>query len=82
MINLLPFWVIGNEGGFFPELQTPMTALQMGPGERYDVVVDFSGKRGCRGLGGGRGSGMRRGVWLQEAKLQSSMPALGSRTIA
>lgn len=39
--DLLPFWVVGNEGGFFPELQAPVTVLEMGPAERYDVVIDF-----------------------------------------
>jgi len=40
--NQLPFWVIGNEGGFFPNLQPPTITLQMGPAERYDVIIDFS----------------------------------------
>lgn len=40
----LPFWVVGNDDGFWPILSSPMISLQMGPAERYDVVVDFSGK--------------------------------------
>lgn len=40
--NLLPFYVVGNEGGFFPQVQPPQATLQIGPGERYDLVVDFS----------------------------------------
>lgn len=40
--NLMPFWVVGNDDGFWPALSAPMTVLQMGPAERYDVVIDFS----------------------------------------
>jgi FtsP/CotA-like multicopper oxidase with cupredoxin domain len=42
--TLLPFYVVGNEQGFFPQVQPPMTTLQMGPAERYDLVVDFTSK--------------------------------------
>lgn len=39
-----PMWVIGTEQGY---LDTPVnisaTGLVIGPGERYDVVIDFSG---------------------------------------
>jgi FtsP/CotA-like multicopper oxidase with cupredoxin domain len=42
--TLLPFWVVGNDDGFWPSLSTPLTTLQMGPAERYDVVIDFSGE--------------------------------------
>lgn len=45
LASLLPFYVVGNEGGFYPQLQPPTTTLQVGPGERYDVVLDFSGER-------------------------------------
>jgi spore coat protein A len=41
--GLLTFTVIATEGGF---LETPVNGvgqLTMGPGERYDVVVDFAG---------------------------------------
>lgn len=38
----LPFYVVGNDDGFMPALGAPMTTLQMGPAERYDVVIDFS----------------------------------------
>jgi hypothetical protein len=27
--TLLPFYVVGNEGGFFPQIQPPMTTLQV-----------------------------------------------------
>lgn len=30
----LPFWVVGNDDGFWPTLSSPMTSLQMGPAER------------------------------------------------
>ena len=38
----LPFWVIGSEGGLLP---TPaqMSSLLIAPGERFDVIVDFTG---------------------------------------
>lgn len=50
--NLLPFHVIGNEAGYYPELQAPRTSLQMGPAQRFDVILDFSGGDSCgRGLG-------------------------------
>jgi FtsP/CotA-like multicopper oxidase with cupredoxin domain len=39
--NILPFWVIGNEGGFFPSLVGPVTQVLMGPAERYDIIFDF-----------------------------------------
>lgn len=45
--SLVPFYVIGNDGGWFPQLQAPMTTLQMGPSERYDVIIDFSGMSSC-----------------------------------
>jgi len=41
--GLLPFYVIGNEGGWFSELQPAVTTLEVGPAERYDVIIDFSG---------------------------------------
>lgn len=39
--NKMPFTVIGSDGGYLP---APVTVkeLTMGPGERYDVIVDFS----------------------------------------
>ena len=42
---LLPspnFWVIGNDVGLL-NTPVPVNKLAIGPGERYDVVVDFSG---------------------------------------
>lgn len=41
--DLLPFYVIGTDQGWFPGLQAPVTTLLMGPAERYDVIIDFSG---------------------------------------
>lgn len=37
----LPFYVIGTEAGFLPK-KVPVTELLIAPGERYDVLVDFS----------------------------------------
>jgi hypothetical protein len=47
--SLVPFWVVGNEGGFWPRLSPPMTTLQAGPAERFDLVLDLSGgsQLGC-----------------------------------
>ena len=38
----LPFWVIGSEGGLLPQ-PAQKTDLLIAPGERYDVIVDFTG---------------------------------------
>ncbi|WIA31275.1 hypothetical protein OEZ86_002177 [Tetradesmus obliquus] len=38
----VPFWVVGNEGGFLPSLVGPVTQVLLGPAERYDIVIDFS----------------------------------------
>jgi spore coat protein A len=38
----LPFHVIGSEGGLLPA-PAPMTELLIAPGERFDVIVDFTG---------------------------------------
>ena len=38
----LPFWVIGSEGGLLPK-PAQMTSLLIAPGERFDVIVDFTG---------------------------------------
>jgi spore coat protein A len=35
-----PMTIIGNEGGLLPE-PVVVSSLTMGPGERYDVVIDF-----------------------------------------
>jgi spore coat protein A, manganese oxidase len=37
----LPFWVIGNEGGFLPE-PVEVSELLLAPAERFDVIIDFS----------------------------------------
>ncbi len=37
-----PFWQVGGDGGFLPQA-VPMDRLLLAPGERADVVVDFSG---------------------------------------
>ena len=41
MANGLPFWQIGNEGGFLPA-PVELTELLLGPAERADVIVDFT----------------------------------------
>ena len=38
----LPIWQIGTDGGFLPE-PVPLRALLLGPAERVDVIVDFTG---------------------------------------
>jgi FtsP/CotA-like multicopper oxidase with cupredoxin domain len=40
--GLLPFYVIGNEGGFFPSVVGPVIEVLLGPAERYDIIFDFS----------------------------------------
>jgi FtsP/CotA-like multicopper oxidase with cupredoxin domain len=40
----LPFWQIGADGGFLPA-PVKLDQLLMGPAERADVIVDFSGLR-------------------------------------
>jgi FtsP/CotA-like multicopper oxidase with cupredoxin domain len=40
--NGLPLWQIGNEGGFLPD-PVELEELLMGPAERADVIVDFTG---------------------------------------
>ena len=42
MSNGLPFWQIGNEGGFLPA-PVELPQLLLGPAERADVIVDFTG---------------------------------------
>jgi spore coat protein A len=39
----LSFTVVGNEGGLLAAPARGVGSLTMGPGERYDVVVDFAG---------------------------------------
>jgi spore coat protein A len=41
----LDFWQIGSDGGFLA-VPVKLTQLLLGPGERADVVVDFSGAAG------------------------------------
>jgi spore coat protein A len=41
----LPFWVIGSEGGLLPK-PAQMSSLLIAPGERFDVIVDFTGLEG------------------------------------
>ena len=38
----LPFWVIGSEGGLLPA-PARMSSLLIAPGERFDVIIDFTG---------------------------------------
>lgn len=40
--NHMKFWVIGNDGGLL-DAPVPVTSIRVAPGERYDVIVDFSG---------------------------------------
>ncbi|MDI9896867.1 multicopper oxidase domain-containing protein [Rhodococcus sp. IEGM 1381] len=40
--NHMRFWVIGNDGGLL-DAPVPVTSIRMAPGERYDLLVDFSG---------------------------------------
>ncbi|GAA2376005.1 multicopper oxidase [Catellatospora methionotrophica] len=40
----LPIWQIGNDGGFLPK-PAKLQELRMGPAERADVIVDFTGLR-------------------------------------
>ncbi|WP_319448601.1 MULTISPECIES: multicopper oxidase family protein [unclassified Mycobacterium] len=40
--NGMPFWVIGSDGGLLDE-PALVGALDMAAGERYDILVDFSG---------------------------------------
>ena len=40
-----PLWVIGNELGLL-NVPVAVSVLSIAPGERYDVVVDFSGRAG------------------------------------
>ena len=42
MSNGLPFWQIGNEGGFLPA-PGELASVLIGPAERADVIVDFTG---------------------------------------
>ena len=39
--NALPFYVIGTDGGLL-DAPVPVTNLTIAPGERYDVIVDFT----------------------------------------
>jgi bilirubin oxidase len=41
MSNQLPFWQIGNEGGFLPR-PLELSELLIAPAERADVIVDFT----------------------------------------
>ena len=41
MSNGLPFWQIGNEGGFLPA-PIEVSQVLLGPAERADVIVDFT----------------------------------------
>lgn len=42
--NGMPFWVIGSDGGLLDEPKL-VGALDMAAGERYDILVDFTGFR-------------------------------------
>lgn len=47
--NLVPFWQIGTDGGFL-DAPVMMNTLTLAPGERADVIVDFSAIRQGRHL--------------------------------
>jgi bilirubin oxidase len=40
--GIIPFYIVGNEGGFFPSIVGPLKEVLMGPAERYDIILDFS----------------------------------------
>lgn len=42
--NNMPFWILGSEGGLL-DAPARVRSFRMAPGERYDVLVDFSGLR-------------------------------------
>lgn len=42
----LPFWGIGTEGGFLPDQAVSVDQLTIMPGERYDMIIDFSNAPG------------------------------------
>jgi spore coat protein A len=39
----LDFVVIGNEGGLLEQPAPPQSSITLGPGERYEAIVDFAG---------------------------------------
>ena len=43
---LIPYWVIGTDGGFLPEVVQIGDQLLLDPGERADIIVDFNGLDG------------------------------------
>ncbi|HEY1902281.1 MAG TPA: multicopper oxidase family protein [Terracidiphilus sp.] len=43
--SLVPFHQIGTDGGFLPK-PVPLTKLLLGPAERADLIVDFTGLEG------------------------------------
>jgi spore coat protein A len=38
----VPFTVIGSDGGYLPSAVTDVTELTIGPGERIEILIDFS----------------------------------------
>jgi spore coat protein A len=38
----VPFWVIGSDGGFLPNSPAKVNKLLISPGERFDIIFDFS----------------------------------------
>lgn len=40
--NGMPLWIIGSDGGLL-DAPVPVAAFDIAPGERYDLLVDFSG---------------------------------------
>lgn len=60
--GILRFYAIGNEGGFFPSVVGPFTdtGVLMGPAERYDLIIDFSGIPAGETAGGFLAPGMAK----------------------
>jgi spore coat protein A len=40
--DAIPFRVIGSDGGYLPSVTSEMTDLTIGPGERIEILIDFS----------------------------------------
>jgi FtsP/CotA-like multicopper oxidase with cupredoxin domain len=38
--QVIPFWVIANDGNLLPQ-PVQVTSFRIGPGERYDIIIDF-----------------------------------------
>lgn len=86
------FTLVGNDGGLLPAPVT-VTSVTLGPGERADVVVDFSGDAAGAGVtlrslafaAGGMGMGPRQGLQLDVLNLHvdstNTVPSAVSATL-